>query len=226
MLIDEQGMFLTQRIYPAMALFKTAEPAPGHYHVTYEGDEVELPVTNSGTTVRAQIWDDVVEVVEAAPELSQWFSLRLNFRCRLVGFPEDNRRAVDKKYAVGDDQVSLADAYPILVIGQSSLDDLNTRLAQAVPMNRFRPNIVFTGGRPYEEDHWRSFKVGSFRYAGVKTCARCVLTTVDQDSGVKGKEPLATLTAYRRVDNRVLFGMNVIPIDYGTINEGDEIAVG
>jgi uncharacterized protein YcbX len=90
-------------------------------------------------------------------------------------------------------------------------------------MNRFRPNIVFTGGEPYEEDGWKNFRIGANRFAGVKPCARCVLTTIDQDTAAKGIEPLATLATYRRIENKVYFGQNLIPLNYNHIAEGDEI---
>jgi uncharacterized protein YcbX len=154
---------------------------------------------------------------------SEWFSKNIGMRVRLVAFPEGNERPVDKRYAVGNDQVSLADAYPLLLIGQSSLDDLNQRLNSPVPMNRFRPSVVFTGGEPFEEDEWGKFTLGNLNFAGVKPCKRCILITIDQDTGVKGAEPLATLSKYRKKDNGVYFGQNVIPTELGKISIGDEI---
>ena len=109
------------------------------------------------------------------------------------------------------------------MIGQSSLDDLNSRLEFPVPMNRFRPNLVFTGGQPYEEDSWKLLTIGNNKFAGVKPCSRCVLTTVDQNTGEKGKEPLATLAKYRQHENKIYFGQNLLSIDHHTIHEGDEI---
>ena len=116
-------------------------------------------------------------------------------------------------------------AYPVLIIGQSSLDDLNQRMKEPLPMNRFRPNIVFTGGEPYEEDGWKNFRIGQNRFVGVKPCSRCVLTTVNQDTGKKGIEPLATLSTYRMRNNKVYFGQNLIPLDHNEIAEGDEIVL-
>lgn len=227
MLMDEQNVFMTQRVHAKMALFKLSEhqASPTGLRITFDNEFLELPASIEGDSTRAQIWDDMVEVNEVSARASQWISDRLQMKCKLVAFPEENPRAVDAKYRLGDDHVSLADAYPILIIGQSSLDDLNERLPEPVPMNRFRPNIVFTGGEPYEEDQWSRFMIAGKEYAGVKTCARCVMTTVDQGTGTKGKEPLATLASYRNVNNRILFGMNVIPVNLGAIHEGDEIIV-
>jgi uncharacterized protein len=131
---------------------------------------------------------------------------------------------VDATYAINQEQVSLADGYPMLIIGQASLDDLNRRLVDPVPMNRFRPNLVFTGGMPYEEDEWRSFRIGINKFAGVKPCSRCVMTTINQETGEKGWEPLTTLSGYRKRDGEVYFGQNVLAIDHHEIHEGDEIS--
>ena len=143
------------------------------------------------TTVN--IWDDTVSAFDVDGSYSQWFSELLESPCRLVYFPEENSRPVDPRYKVNHEQVSLADAYPFLIIGQSSLDDLNSRLTEPIPMNRFRPNFVFTGGEPFEEDTWRNFSIGSTRFVGVKMCARCQLPTVNQDTAEKGAEPIKTL---------------------------------
>jgi uncharacterized protein YcbX len=178
-----------------------------------------------GKLIHATIWNDAVDTVEVDPRISEWFSAHLNFNCRLVSFPEINPRAVDPLYKVNDEHVSLADAYPFLIIGQSSLDDVNTRLDHKLPMNRFRPNFVFTGGAPYEEDSWRNFSIGNNRFVGVKPCARCALTTVNQDTAEKGIEPLATLSTYRKKESKVLFGQNLVAIDNLTVSEGDVITL-
>ena len=132
---------------------------------------------------------------------------------------------VDPRYEVNHEQVSLADAYPFLIIGQSSLDDLNSRLTESLPMNRFRPNFVFTGGEPFEEDTWRNFSIGSTRFVGVKMCARCPLPTVNQDTAERGAEPLKTLSTYRKRDNKVYFGQNLVALDHNSVSVGDTITI-
>lgn len=224
MLIDEENIFLTQRIHNHMALFKTSFGEQG-FRVSFEGQHLDIPLTAEGDPVRAKIWDDEVTVREVSQAHSAWFSKNLGANVRLVAFPEDNERPVDAKYRVADDHVSLADAYPLLLVGQSSLDDLNERLKMPVPMNRFRPSVVFTGGDPFDEDHWARFEMGGVNFAGVKQCKRCVLITVDQETGTKGVEPLATLSTFRKRDNGVYFGQNVIPMSLGEIAVGNEIVV-
>lgn len=222
MLIDENGLFLTQRVHPQMALFKTSINGD-NLTISYNGDDLAVPLHPSTTQGPrpVQIWDDLVMANEVDPACSTWFSQRLGFPCKLVYFPEENLRAVDPRYKVNDEHVSLADAYPFLIIGQASLNDLNTRLDTPLPMNRFRPNLVFTGGQPYEEESWRQFTIGTNRFVGVKPCARCVLTTVDQETAQKGKEPLKTLATYRNFNNKIIFGQNVIALDHTLINVGD-----
>ncbi len=225
MLIDEANRFLTQREYPAMSLFKTSPDAEnGSFWVSFQGQCITVPANPLGKALLADVWGDEVEVIEVDPEISHWFTQHLNQPVRLVYFPETNPRPIDPDYALGsDNQTSLSDGYPILILGQSSLDDLNTRLEEKVPVNRFRPNIVFTGGGPFEEDGWRNFKIGTVPMAAVKQCARCIITTINQQTGEKGKEPLATLSSYRKLGNKVLFGQNVIPLKNGIISVGDEI---
>ncbi len=227
MLVDEQDTFMTQRIYPKMALFKVGID-DSHLTVTFDQRSTRLAIDPpaDGRPVTTKIWDDEVEVVEASGEDSEWFSERLGVKCKLVSFPEENGRAVDPEYRINQEQVSLADAYPFLIVGEQSLADLNGRLKEPLPMNRFRPNLVFSGGKPFEEDAWRNFRIGKNRFAGVKPCSRCVVTTVNQVTAEKGIEPLATLSTYRKLDGKVYFGQNVIAIDYGEIFEGDEIVLG
>lgn len=224
MLIDHDNIFLTQRIHTKMALFRMSFGDNG-FNVSFGGEQIQIPHTIDGDEIRSKVWDDEVIVREVSLRHSEWFSKNLGLAVRLVAFPENNERPVDPKYRVGDDHVSLADAYPLLIVGQRSLDDLNDRLKSPVPMNRFRPNIVFTGGEPYEEDTWSRFTMGELMFAGVKPSKRCVMITIDQETGSKGPEPTATLAQYRRRDNGVYFGQNVIPTDIGKISIGDEIII-
>jgi len=231
MLVDEAGRFLTQREHSDMALF-TISMMPDGFTVTShqkktKGSSILLPYENRSTKTpeKVQIWDDEVEAVEVDKAVSQWFSDSLNISCTLVFFPEINTRTVDVKYAKNNEQVSLADAYPFLIIGESSLNDLNKKLEQPVGINRFRPNFVFKGGDAFEEDTWNNFSIGTTAFHAVKSCARCVLTTVDPKTGIKGVEPLRTLSSYRKVNAKVLFGQNVLALKQGEVNEGDMIDV-
>ncbi|NOT74640.1 MAG: MOSC domain-containing protein [Cyclobacteriaceae bacterium] len=224
MLVDENNMFMTQRICHSMALFKLSFVENG-FKIQFKTDSHILPLHHQviDTPLDVQVWDDRMKAFEVSEESSRWFSERLGLNCKLVFFPEENQRLIDEKFRVNNEQVSLADAYPLLVVGQSSLNDLNERLEDPVPMNRFRPNLVFTGGEAFEEDQWKDFTVGSNRFVGIKPCARCILTTINQDTAEKGREPLLTLSNYRKRDSKIYFGLNSVPVDQNEIKEGDEI---
>lgn len=225
MLVDSNGQFITQRVHSKMALFKLSL-TDGQLTIHYKEHSSCFTIDQtSDLAFNAQIWDDTVSVCEVNTEHSEWFSEHLGINCRLVQFPEKNERRVDPLYAPTEEHVSLADAYPFLMIGQSSLDDLNERLNETMSIKRFRPNFVFTGGSPYEEDSWRDISIGSTRFIGVKRCSRCALPTVDPETGEKGVEPLRTLSIYRKFDNKVYFGQNLIAIDHTRINVGDRITL-
>lgn len=226
MLVDADGRFLTQREHPRLALFTTAIEGDtlviGHRH--HPDDRIQLPLRpKGGDTLRVQVWDDALDALHPSAEASERLSLRLGVTARLVHMPDAARRPVDPDYALRGDLTSLSDGYPLLIIGQSSLDDLNARLAEPVTMERFRPNIVFTGGGPYREDRLSSFRIGGGRFHGVKPCARCVLTTVDPRTGATGPEPLRTLAGYRTRHQKVYFGMNLLFEGAGEVRVGDAL---
>ena len=230
MLIDKDGVAMTQRSYPAMSLFKPSIENDLIW-ISYQKDEKIISSTSldidttSDRLIHTKVWNDIVEVLEPDPTVSQWFSRHLGIPCRLVAFPEEKPRPVDPLYSINNENVSLADAYPFLIIGQSSLDDLNTRLPDPVPMNRFRPNFVFAGpgAAPYQEDEWSNLAIGKVRFVAVKKSDRCVMTTVNQDTGEKGPEPLRTLSSYRKEGNKVYFGQNLVALDEGKVSVGDPV---
>jgi uncharacterized protein YcbX len=226
MLVDNDGVCMTQRIYPQLALFKTAF-SNDHLLITFKEKSIRILLNPSANNASQQvvIWDDTVTTFEVDRETSNWFSTAAGVTCKLVYFPEENARPVDPRYKVNDEQVSLADAYPFLIIGEGTLQDLNERLVKPVPMDRFRPNFVFTQGDAFEEDSWRNFSIGNIQFVGVKLCARCVLTTVDQKTSEKSAEPLKTLSTYRAQNNKVYFGQNLVAVNQGEIKVGDKIKI-
>lgn len=226
MLVDDNYTFITQRAMPELSLFKLSFHDDG-FLISHKNESLVIPFEPAPQKDEATvtIWGDTVKAWELGESYNQWFSSRLNIKCKLVYFPEENQRLVDRDFAKNNEQVSFADGYPFLIIGRASLDVLNSKLAQPVPMNRFRPNFVFEGGKPFEEDTWTQFKVGSNRFMGLKLCARCVLTTVNQDTGEKGVEPLATLSTFRKEGSKVNFGQNLVAIDHLEVRQGDEIIV-
>ena len=227
MLVDKEGRFLTQREHAEMALFKVTIEND-FLIVTKQSQSIRLNLSSEpiGHFIKVKIWDDEVEAAEVAPEYSMWFSEHLCIECKLVFFPENKQRNVDPDFAIMNEQVSLADAYPFLIIGQASLDALNKKLEHTVSMKRFRPNFVFTEGLlAHEEDTWKNFKIGSVAFEGMKPCARCVLTTVDPETGEKGVEPLKTISTYRKQNGKVYFGENLLARMEGEVHEGDAIEI-
>ncbi len=224
-LVDESNTFFTQRDFPEMALLKVSILDDGLkiQHKTKLIEPLLVPFNfNHSKKDNVVIWDDTVIGEFYNSQIDDWFSEILGIKCHLVKMPESTKRVVDQKYAENK-IVSFADAYPFMIIGQSSLDDLNSRMEKPLPMNRFRTNFVFTGGKPFEEDNWKKFKVGDVEFEAVKPCARCVITTTNQETAERLHEPLFTLSKYRKFDNKVMFGMNLVSKSTGMVKVGDII---
>ena len=226
MVVDEQGKFLTQRSIPQMALIRV-ELGPSHLSVKAEGtNELRLPLRpDSGDSMHVCVWDDSFDAMDAGDDAASWFSKMLSRPCRLVFMPDRTERFVNPKYAPQKSLVSFADAFPFLLISQASLDDLNSRLIEPVPMNRFRPNLVVEGCNAYEEDTWATVTIGSISFRVAKPCARCTVPTVDQETGIRSPEPILTLSSYRTVEGQVYFGQNLTHDTLGMLTVGDEVHV-
>ncbi len=226
-LADADNHFITQRENEGMALIDIKIENDG-LRVWHRLKRVApltvpfLPQTTDNQMIT--IWDDVVNAIRVSDEVDAWFSLVLGMNCRLFYQPNESIRLTDAKYSITkNEHTSFADGYPILIIGQASLDNLNERLEEPVSMKRFRTNLVFSGGKPHEEDDWIYFNVGTAKLVGVKPCGRCVMTTINPETAEKGKEPLRTLNQYRKVGNKILFGQNLLVVEKGKITLGDVI---
>jgi uncharacterized protein YcbX len=232
LLVDDDGRFLSQREHPELALFKP-EIEGEFLRITHRThlESINIPLrpvfSDAMSKIKVTVWDDTIDAFEVSQVATDWFAKQLEVSVRLVYMPQESIRKLDPNYAITGVEInSFSDGYPFLIIGQSSLDDLNGRLEVQLPMNRFRPNFVFTNGDPFEEDTWREFSIGNVSFIGVKPCDRCVMTTVDQEKGVvSGKDPLKTLAKYRNFGNKVLFGQNVIGLGLGTVSVGDAVSV-
>lgn len=227
LLIDNDNQFLTQRAISNMALLQVELREKGLkvFQKKQPGNFIHIPFETTQEKISVQIWSQKCKALLVNKEIDEWFSDMLSFSCRLVYMPDSTKRKVDGRYAFKKEITSFSDAYPFLIIGQSSLDDLNSRLEHKLPINRFRPNIVFTGGLPFEEDTMADFKINYIAFFGVKLCSRCVITTINQDEGTKNNEPLNTLATYRMRNNKIYFGQNLIHRGKGVINIGDTITV-
>lgn len=237
LIVDSDGRFLTQRERPEMAQIRVRSNA-GHWTISVEHHHlppVNVPKRGSaGAAAReVTVWRDTVLAEDCGDEVANLLSGFLGNPVRLVRAGCDFKRVIpgkrtpDALKARGESLVTFADALPLLLSSIASISDLNTRLDVPVPMDRFRPNIVVTGCGPYEEDAWAHIRIGNVELHAAGPCGRCIVTTTDQHTGERTKEPLATLATYRRgADGAVNFGQHFVQSgERGTIRVGDTVTV-
>ncbi|MET8244268.1 MOSC N-terminal beta barrel domain-containing protein [Streptomyces sp. NPDC005202] len=233
-LIDDGGKVVTQRQQPRLAL-AAAEPGPGGgVRLTAPGrDPITVPVPQPGGTMTLDIFGTKVEAVPADDTAHAWCSGHLGADVRLVHMDDPaTRRPVDPDYALPGETVSFADGFPLLLTSDASLDSLNSLIAEGdhadegpLPMNRFRPNVVVAGTPAWAEDDWSRVAIGEVTFRVAKMCGRCVVTTTDQATAERGKEPLRTLGRHRRFGSQLVFGQNLVPESTGTIRLGDPVTI-
>jgi uncharacterized protein len=241
MVVTSRGKFLTQRQYPQLAKVR----------VSLKGEEVSLEVednripaitftsTTIGNEIEVEIWNDNTIAIDQGDEVARWFNevleLSRDKQCRLVRQSPRHPRSIQNYPAQSNKPVNFADGYPFLMAATASLTELNQRIveihqqpSQAIPMSRFRPNIVIETQQPFIEDTWRKIQVGEVIFNSIKPCSRCIITTIDQQSGVKNelREPLRTLGTFRQFGEQgVLFGEEMIPRNSGIVKVGDRLKV-
>ncbi|RLB50335.1 MAG: MOSC domain-containing protein [Deltaproteobacteria bacterium] len=222
MVVDRAGEFITQRQEPRLALVDAA--FAGDRLVLSTGhEEITVPrAPTDGPEASVRVWGSKVRAIEVA-DGSSFFTTHLERPARLVYMPDESERAVNPERSLPGDIVSFADAYPLLLISQESLDGLNARLAEPLTMSRFRPNVVIGGGVAHGEDDLESFRMGKMTFRNVKPCERCSMTSVDASTAKRGKEPLRTLGTYRKWDGQVWFGTNLIHDGEGELAVGDPV---
>ena len=225
---DENGRFLTGRQHPRLTLL----------HAVPDGDAIALSAPGmpplrldapaaAAARVDVVVWANTVAALPAPDVANAWIGAFLGMPARLAYMDDACARPVNPDYAKAGDEVSFADAFPMLLISQGALDALNGKLAAPVPMLRFRPNFVVANTAPHAEDGWKRVRVGEVEFDVVKPCSRCVFTTVDFERGEfdPSGEPLKTLTTYRRGERGVTFGQNIIPRASGAVRVGDDVEV-
>lgn len=225
--VGDGGAMLTQRDKPALALIQPAL-SPGGLALSAPGmEELAVPRIEEGDIRNVDVWGDVCEGIDQGDEAADWFSTYLDTSARLLYFKTDFVRPVDPDFArQAGDQVGFADGFPLLVISEASLADLNARLETPLRMNRFRPNVVVADCPPYAEDTWKRVRAGEMEIDLVKPCGRCATTLVEQESGTPGKEPLRTLAAYRKFDRPApSFGQNAVHRAPGVLEAGAAVQI-
>jgi len=223
MLVDKDGKFLSQRENAMMALFKTECIEEG-INVTYENESVVIPFnTNEHEVKHVSVWGSKMKAQEVSPLFSTWFSDNMHMNCTLVSMTEISKRYKRLFVPPFKTYVSFADGYPYLILGEESMVHLNEKLDSPLKIDRFRANIIVTSQQPHEEDDWSEYKIGTSKMKVIKPCARCNVTTINQQTGEIGKEPLKTLATYRRKANKIYFGANAIILEEGEISVGDSV---
>ncbi|MFI2642346.1 MOSC domain-containing protein [Streptomyces sp. NPDC018610] len=233
-LIDHGGKVVTQRQQPHLAQ-AAAELVPGGgLRLSAPGrPPITVAVPRPETTVTVDVFGVRVEGVPADEAAHTWCSEYVGAGVRLVHMDDPaTRRPVDPGLGLPGETVSFADESPLLLTSRSSLDSLNSLIAEGdrpdegpLPMDRFRPSVVVSGAPAWTEDDWRRVAIGDVTFRVAKPCGRCVVTTVDQDTALRGHEPLRALARHRRLGNELLFGRHMVPESTGTLRLGDPVTV-
>ncbi len=221
MIIDEDGGHVTQRERGRLALLRPGLIQGG---LRFEGGP-EVRPEETGPEIPVTVWGDTVQARPAPKAVNAWLSDQVGASLRLVHMPDSSSRPVDEAYGLAGDEVSFADGYPFLILTTASLELLNGRLDNDVPMRRFRPNIVVSGATAFEEDAWRRLRIGEADLDVAKPCARCVVIDTDPETGLREKGVLRELSAFRRIEGKVYFGQNGIGRVFGSIWVGGKVKV-
>ncbi len=230
MLVDEaSGRFLTQRADPKMSQLSALWNATGGLTLSAQGFEaLDVAVPDPDTDLRGvTIWRDTLRVPDAGDAAADWLSRFVEKPVRLVHVPLPRARTTEAGYGRDDDQVAFADGYPLLLIGQASLDDISHKVGRPLDMLRFRPNLVIEGSEAFAEDGWKRIRIGDVEFRVVKSCSRCILTTVDPHTGIRDeqREPLATLMTYRKQESGTMFGQNLVNDGNGVLEVGMPVTI-
>lgn len=223
MLVDADGQFLTQRNHATMALFQ-CQIEGDNLQISFKGDTQSMSLDTHSADVReVQVWSSKLKAHVVSEHLSEWFSDHLAMSATLVKMTDVSSRTKLFTKPPFTTQVSLADGYPYLILGQASMDHLNTTLDTQLMANRFRANIIVDTQKPHEEDDWTNISIGSSKLRVLSPCARCQVTTIDQATAIKGKEPLKSLAQYRKEGQKIYFGANTMVRQEGIIKVGDTL---
>ncbi|GAA2620489.1 MOSC domain-containing protein [Dactylosporangium fulvum] len=230
LVVDDDLKLITQREWPALGRVRPTYVSQGLVLQAQGASSIEVPFP-TGTTTDVRHFKQWIAATPAGGEVDRWLTEVIGRRAHLVHLDDPTRRRVDPEYSRPDDRVSFADGFPLLLTNMASLDAVNDWLAEEgdapVEMTRFRPNVVVGGAAAWAEDGWlgRRIVIGDVSFRVPKPCSRCVLTTIDPETGEKGRQPLRVLGQRRKFPGGIMFGVNLIPDGRGKIAIGDEVAV-
>lgn len=227
MITDSEGNFLTQREVRSLALVQPSLDAESLHLQLPDGSLYTLPLQREDAEYRrVQVWEDSVEAMDEGDDVAAFLSDTLQTPCRLVRMTERSQRYISPNYARNNDRVHFGDAQPLHLMNSASLAELNGRLDTPVPMNRFRANIVVEGAAAFAEDNWQKLGINGIDFDVPKATARCVVTTIDQQTGQSGSEPLRTLAQFRKQGNKTLMGVYLLHHQkQGVLRQGDSVEV-
>ena len=231
---DARGRFVTQRDYPRMTLIqiKQRDSAIEFSAAEMPTFSLALPNTESDdmepkdvAVKEIIIWRDSVMARDMGDAIAAWLSSFIGSDVRLYYMPDDSVRAIDPQYSRSGDRVSFTDGFPVLLIGVTSLDELNRALPEPIASLRFRPNIVVAGAEAYAEDKWKRVRIGDIEFDVVKPCSRCVIPSIDPATAQKQPIVAQTLARLRMRERMIYFGQNLIPRGRGEIAIGDSVTI-
>jgi uncharacterized protein YcbX len=223
MIIDASYRFVSQRENARIAKLEATPEASG-LRLALGNSSISVPTPPDQGRRDVVVWEDRVSAVDAGNEVAEWLSAHFEQSLRLVHMPDASHRYVDGSYATEGETVSFADGFPVLLVSAAAVEMLNDRLSRPVGVDRFRPNLVVSGCEPHAEDHWKNIRIGSMEFVVAKPCARCVMPSIDQNSGERDSEILRVLASYRRRDDRqVYFGQNLLYRGTGSVAVGDSV---
>ena len=239
LIVDDGGAQVTAREYPRLVLVMPHIDSGKGITFTAPGlPELRVPIPNPDFSERIEVsvWSTPVLATLADEAAAEWFTAITGKPTRLVYLDDPTQRPVNPSYGRETDRVSFADGYPLLLTSERSLAQLNDWIFEGrfpdegpLPMTRFRPSVVIDGAAPWAEDGWKRLRIGGVSFRVAKGCDRCVFTTIDPETAVKGREPLVTLAKHRRWDGKIWFGVNLIPDlsqgDPAVIRPGDPVEI-
>ncbi|MBB5018861.1 hypothetical protein HNQ59_002158 [Chitinivorax tropicus] len=224
MLTDENGELMTGRKWPRMVQIRVTPTATGIQVNAPDMEPLEIHQDRYQMARPTSVWKYDFDAYWGDSEADDWFSFCLGADARLLYIGEQSNRRLRIDPSI---RFSFADGYPYLLIGEGSLQDLNSRLSQPVSIRQFRPNLVIDGCEAFAEDQWQRIRIGEVEFELIKPCVRCSFTTVDPDQGILSAdhEPLKTLNRYRMTPDGVTFGQNLVARNTGTLSLGDPVEI-